>query len=198
LIHELSHALVAAILGVRIGRISLFPRRAKGHIQLGFVPVEETDFLRASLIGAAPLLAGTMVIFAVGYFVFGTPEVIAALSAGSWWEALVGLGRAFQAPDAWAWAALIFTVGNTMLPSRSDTHAWPLLGLILVVAIFIALLAGAGAVLLDGISYFLTWTVRWVVLLGGSTLLVDVPFFLFLLVVEKILEHLSGRKIVYQ
>jgi len=198
LIHEVSHAFVAAVLGVRIGRISLFPRRSKGHIQLGFVPVEETDFLRASLIGAAPLFAGTAVIFAVGYFVFGTPEVIGALAAGQWLTALRGLGNALQAPDAWIWAALIFTVGNTMLPSRSDTHAWPLLALVFVGTLVIALLAGAGAALLQGVSQALAWAVKWVVLLGGSTLLVDAPFFLMLFLLEKGLEWVKGSKIVYQ
>ncbi len=198
LVHELSHALAATILGVRIGRISLFPRREKGHIQLGFVPVEETDILRASLIGAAPLFSGTLLIFGIGYFVFGSPEVIAALSAGDWLAAMGGLVTAVQAPDAWVWAALIFAVGNTMLPSRSDTHAWPLLGLILVLLLGVAMLAGAGSALLTALAGFLTWGVRWVVLLGGSTLLVDLPFFFVLFLVEKLLEQLRGRKIRYQ
>jgi hypothetical protein len=109
-----------------------------------------------------------------------------------------GLVTAVQAPDAWVWAALIFAVGNTMLPSRSDVHAWPLLGLILVLLLGVAVLAGAGSALLTALAGFLTWGVRWVVLLGGSTLLVDLPFFFVLFLVEKLLEQLRGRKIRYQ
>jgi hypothetical protein len=197
LLHEVSHAAVAALLGVRIGRLSILPRRVGKRIQLGFVPVEETDFLRASLIGAAPLLTGSVVIFLIGSTVFGTPEVIAALRGGNWVGALRGLGAAIQAPDAWIWAYLVFAVGNTMLPSRSDTHAWPLLGGVLTAIAVVAALAGAGALLLNGASQFLTAAARWVVLLGGSTLIVDLPFFLFLSLTEKLLESLLGRSVVY-
>jgi len=198
LIHESSHALVAKILGVRIGRMGIFPRRVGRRIQLGFVPVEETDFLRASLIGAAPLLAGSAVILVLGHYVFGTPEVLAALSAGEWLSALRGLGAALQAPDAWIWAYLVFAVGNTMLPSRSDVHAWPFLGAALVIIAGVMLLAGAGALLLQGIADFLGWAARWVVLLGGCTFLVDLPFFLLLFLLEKGLERWKGQQIVYR
>ncbi|MGC9356906.1 MAG: hypothetical protein ACP5GX_03525 [Anaerolineae bacterium] len=198
LLHELSHALVAALVGVRIGRISIFPRRIGGRIQLGFVPVEETDLFRASLIGAAPLLAGSAVVILTGHLVFGTPDLMAALTTGSWLQALRGLGTALKAPDAWIWAYLVFAVGNTMLPSRADTHAWPLLGAILLAIALIAILAGAGSLLLDGLSRFLRSSIRWVVLLGGSTLLIDVPFFAFLFLMEKGIERLRGRRVVYR
>lgn len=43
LLHELSHALSATLLGVKVGRLSIRPRRSGQRIQLGFVPVEKTD-----------------------------------------------------------------------------------------------------------------------------------------------------------
>ncbi len=197
LLHESSHALAARILGVRIGRLSILPRRVGKRIQLGVVPVEETDIFRASLIGAAPLFAGTAAIFAIGHFVFGTPDVLAALGAGDWLAALHALQQAFQAPDVWLWAFLVFTIGNTMLPSRADTHAWPFLGAVFIVVGAIAAFAGAGAALLEGINRLLTLGVRWIILLGASTLLVNAPFFLALFLVEKLLERLTGKRIVY-
>lgn len=197
-LHELSHALSAALLGVKIGGISLLPQQKQGHIQLGFVPVEETDFLRASCIGAAPLLIGSAVIIAIGYSVFGTPAVLSSLAAGDWWGALQGLRHALHAPDAWVWAYLIFAVGNTMLPSRSDTHAWPLLGAALIFGGAIIVLAGAGALLLETISPLLASAVQWIILLGGSTFLIDLPFFLIIIVAEKILERLKQQKISYR
>ncbi len=197
-LHELSHALSAALLGVKIGGISLLPQQKEGHIQLGFVPVAETDFLRASCIGAAPLLIGGAVIIVIGHFIFGTPEVLNSLAAGEWWRALQGLRHALHAPDAWIWAYLVFAIGNTMLPSRSDTHAWPLLGGALVVGGVILALAGAGAFLLETIAQLLARAVQWVILLGGSTLLVDLPFFLFIIVLEKLLERLKNQQISYR
>jgi hypothetical protein len=198
LLHEVSHAATAALLGVQIGRLSLLPQREQGRIQLGFVPVEETDFIRASLIGAAPLFLGSGVILAIGYLTFGTPEVIAALGAGDLWGALHGLRAALHAPDAWIWAYVVFAVSNTMLPSRADVHAWPFLAAALIIAAVIAVIAGAGAILLQGLSQFLTHAARWIILLGGSTLLIDLPFFLFIFLVERGLIRLTGREIVYE
>ena len=198
LLHELSHALVAALLGVRIGRISILPQRKQGRIQLGFVPVEETDPLRASLIGAAPFLIGSGVIIALGHLVFKTPEVVAAMALGDWASALRGVRAALQTPDAWIWAYFVFAIGNTLLPSRADMHAWPLLALILLIIGGISVAAGAGTALLNGLNRLLTGAVHWIVLLGGSTLLIDLPFFLLIFLAEKGLGRLRGRRIVYQ
>lgn len=196
-LHELSHAATAALLRVRIGQISILPRRSGNRIQLGFVPVQQTDFFRSSLIGAAPFFIGSLAIFLLGRAIFGTPEIIAALTAGDFGAALRGLRAALDAPDVWLWAYLLFTVSNTMLPSRSDTHAWPLLFSALIVGAGIVTLAGGGAAILQGLSAALATAVRWLVLLGGSTLLIDLPFFLFLFLLEKTLERLRGMRLEY-
>jgi hypothetical protein len=49
-----------------------------------------------------------------------------------------------------------------------------------------------------GLGRFLTITVRWVVLLGTSTLIVDVPFFLFILASQKTIERLRGVRVEYK
>ena len=198
LLHEVSHALAAAIVGVKIGRINILPRRVGKRIQLGFVPVQQTDFIRASFIGAAPLFCGGLAVVALGYKVFGAPEVIVALVAQDWLAALQGLTAAFQAPDAWIWAYLVFAIGNTMLPSRSDIHAWPFIGFVAVVLAFLVLLLGGSALLLDGLGQFLTVAVRWVVLLGGCTLLIDMPFFVLIFVAQKVLERIKGVHLEYR
>lgn len=196
-LHELSHAFVAGLVGVKIGAINVLPRKVGKRIQLGFVPVEETDFVRASLIGAAPLFFGGLAVVVLGYAVFGTPEVIAALTAQNWLAALDGLSAAFHAPDAWLWAYLVFAIGNTMLPSRSDIHAWPFLGSIAAVLAVIILLLGGGALLLNGLGQFLTVGVRWIILLGSSTLLIDIPFFLAIFLAQKLLERAKGVRLEY-
>lgn len=198
LLHEVSHAVTARLTGVKIGRLRVLPRKVGKRIQLGFVPVQRTDFVRASIIGAAPLAFGGVAVVALGYFVFGTPEVIAALADRDWPAALGGLSAALRAPDVWIWAYLVFAVGNTMLPSRSDVHAWPFFGFALTVLATIAGLIGGASVLLDGLGQFLTVAVRWVILLGASTLLVDLPFFLVILLLQKLLEHAKGVRLEYR
>ena len=197
-LHELSHAIVAALLGVRIGRINILPRRVGKRIQLGFVPVEETDIVRASLIGAAPMLFGSVAVVFVGYRMFGTPAMLTALSAGDWGAALRALSAALHVPDAWLWAYLVFAVGNTMLPSKSDTHAWPLLAGVLGGLVIVVLLAGGGSALFNGFGHVLTMAVRWMVLLGGSTLLVDLPFFALIWATLKLLERWKGVRLQYR
>ena len=85
-----------------------------------------------------------------------------------------------------------------MLPSRSDIHAWPFLGFVAVVLAFIVLLLGGGALLLNGLGQFLTVAVRWVILLGGSTLLIDLPFFAAIIIAQKLLERAKGVRLEYQ
>ena len=198
MLHEVSHALAAAVVGVKIGRINILPRRVGKRIQLGFVPVQQTDFIRASFIGAAPLLCGGLAVVVLGYKVFGAPEVIAALAAQDWLTAVQGLAAAFQAPDAWIWAYFVFAIGNTMLPSRSDVHAWPFIGFVALVFTFLVLLFGGSALLLDGLGQFLTVAVRWLVLLGGCTLLIDLPFFALIFVAQKVLERIKGVRLEYR
>jgi len=198
LLHEVSHALVAALLGVNIGRIHLLPRRVGKLIQLGYVPVEQTDFVRASLIGVAPLFCGGAVIVLIGYWVFGSAGVMEALSAGNWALALQNFAMSFKTPDVWIWAYLIFAIGNTMLPSKSDTHAWPTFGI--VVGIFVAVLAfiNGGLTFLNEAGQLLTMPVRWLVLLGGSTLLVDIPFFVCIFFALRFLEFVRGVRLEYR
>jgi len=197
-LHELSHAVMARVVGVKIGRINIFPRRSGKRVQLGFVLVRETDFFRASLIGGAPLIAGSIAVVAVGYLVFGTPEIIAALSAEAWWSGLQNLAQILQAPDVWLWVYLVFAIGNSMLPSRSDIHAWPFTVFAAVTVAAVIIVLGGTSFLLNGVSQFLTIAVRWLVLLGASVLLADLPIFAAMYLLQKLLERVRDVRIEYR
>jgi len=197
-LHELSHAVIARVVGVKIGHINIFPRRSGKRIQLGFVPVQKSDFFRASLIGGAPLIAGSSAVVAIGYLVFGTPEIIAALSTGAWWVVLQNLARMLQAPDVWLWVYLVFAIGNTMLPSRSDITAWPSTAFAATVVAGLIVILGGTSFLMNGVGQFLTVAVRWLVLLGASVLLVDLPIFAILFLLQMLLERVRDVRIEYR
>lgn len=197
-LHELSHAFVAKLMGVKIGRLNVLPKRKGKRIQLGFVPVQQTDFLRASFIGGAPLFFGSIAVVAIGYLVFGTPEILQALSDGNWMTALESFLEVLRTPDVWVWVYLVFAISNTMLPSRSDVHAWPFLGLVTVSVLVLVIIAGGTTFVLDGVGRFLTIAVRWVVLLGASTLLVDLPLFLLIFLAQKMLEAIRGARLEWE
>ncbi len=198
IIHEFSHAFSAILLGVRVGHISIRPKRAGQRIQLGFVPVEETDALRASLIGLAPLLTGCAVILLIGYRVFGLGMVGESLNAGDGSNLIAGLLQALRTPDAWLWAYLIFAVSNTMLPSRADRQAWGSVILFLVLVGALVWIVGLGPVLVSRLADPLTTALRWLATMCAITIMVDLPFALLIAFGEKLLEQMKGWRVDYQ
>ena len=164
---------------------------------MGFVPVEKTDVVRASLIGLAPLLVGSAVILVIGYRVFGVGAMGAALAGGEWGSLVSGLRMALVAPDAWLWAYVVFAVSNTMLPSRADRQAWtPVLVFLLLVGVLVWL-AGLGPVVVQGVSEPIAMALRWLVTMCGLTIAVDLPFMLAIASLERLLERAKGLQVEY-
>jgi hypothetical protein len=196
-LHELSHALAAVLLGVRVGRISIRPKLAGQRVQLGFVPVEKTDAVRASLIGLAPLLAGSAATLLIGYWVFDLGTLGVALAAGDWANLAPGLLSALGASDAWLWAYVIFAVGNTMLPSRADRQAWtPVIIFLLLIGVLVWA-AGLGPALVEGLADPVTTALRWLATMCALTIAVDLPFMLLIALVERLSERLKGMQVDY-
>jgi hypothetical protein len=194
ILHEVSHALSARLLGASVGRISLLPGRKGDRVQLGFVPVEATGPMRTALIGLAPLAVGCLALLLIGHLGLGLGPVGSALAAGDWETAVAGLAQVVRARDVWVWVYLAFAVSNTMLPSRSDMRAWP------VVLLF--LLAAAGAVALLGLGPALAGplagALRWLAVACGVTLLADLPFALLIVGAEWGLGRLRGMQVEYR
>src|SRR3989344_5311207 len=59
-LHEIAHYLTASGFGVRAGNFTIFPKEEEGHIKMGSVHVEKTDFIRAFFIGIAPFIVGIL------------------------------------------------------------------------------------------------------------------------------------------
>ncbi len=177
-IHELSHWLMARVLGVRVSKLSLGPRRQgrSRRVSLGSVRVGKVDPVRASLIGLAPLLGGTAAILLIGYLVLDVAQVVELLAGrgvGGFFEAL---GELLSVPDSWLWLYLIFGISNAMLPSESDMAS------VRPVLIFLTLLT-ATVLIVGGIPSVPPDIVRWVNTVAGYlatafglTLVVDLMF----------------------
>jgi len=112
IIHELSHWIVAEILQVRTGNITIFPdldgEEENGSTQrLGSVATERTDPFRGFLIGLAPFISGLAILAVLGRLL-----QIGWGGEYLWWQ----LGLIIYG---------IMVTGNTMMISDSDRRTWP-------------------------------------------------------------------------
>jgi hypothetical protein len=196
-LHELSHAAAALLLGVRIGRISLRPRLTGEHIRLGVVPVQRTGPLRASLIGLAPLLVGCAVIVSLGFAVFAMEPIGAVLPGVDPDQLVAGLRHILAARDAWIWFYVIFAVSNTMLPSPSDRQSWAPVLILLGIAAVLVFVAGYGPALRNLLARPVTAGVGWLATMTTLTVLADLPFIALMALVEQVLSHLKGAHVRY-
>ena len=145
LLHEASHYLAAKLLRVRTGRFSIIPRPLPGgRLQMGYVETAASDWVRDTLIGAAPLITGGLFVAYAGLARLGLLELWQAYSAGGWEAALAMIPQITAQSDFWIWFYLTLVVSSTMLPSASDRRAWLPLGLVILALLGASLLAGAG------------------------------------------------------
>ena len=144
-LHELSHFLSAKLLGVRTGRFSLIPQaQPNGRLRLGYVETASGGFVRDALIGAAPLVTGSLFVAYAAIYRMQLLPLWDTVRAAQWDVFLGYLSLVPTLPDFWLWFYLTFTVSSTMMPSASDRHAWLPLGMLVAGLLGLAILAGAG------------------------------------------------------
>lgn len=122
LIHELAHALFAALLLVPIRGMSLLPHIQGNRVRLGSVEILKCDPIRRLIIGIAPFLFGTALLLLSLFFL--TADHI------------------FSHPLSLFFAGLVaFEIGNTMFASEKDMEgARELIISFIILGIFLYLL----------------------------------------------------------
>lgn len=190
-LHELSHFLMAKVLGVRTRGFSLIPRTLpNGRLQMGYVETEKSDVVRDSLIGLAPLIAGTLFIAYTGIYKMQFHALWNVLRDGRVDLFWAGVGSLPGIPDFYLWFYFTFAVASTMLPSESDRLSWLPLGLWVAVLLGLAILSGAGTWMLQNIAPFLDELLSSVALLFGFSNVLHIillfPFYVF----HRLLVHI--------
>lgn len=195
-LHELSHYLMAKILRVPTGGVSLLPQPLPdGRLQLGYVETAKSDAVRDSLIGAAPLIAGTLFVAYVAVYQLDLRVLWDVLRNGQlnlFWMGLVGLPNA---NDFYLWFYLTFAVSSTMMPSESDRHAWLELVVSVGIVFVIALLVGAGPWMLNNVAPLVSNFLSSVAVIFGLSSVLHVILVLPTALVHKLLARATGMDV---
>lgn len=114
-VHELAHLFTAEILGVRTGKLTLVPESLEGtEIKAGAVMIAETDPLRRTLIGVAPVIWGIVTLAALSYWL---PSL--------WQQTITAMNEGNTFTDYSSYALLLvlyalFAISNSMFSSSED------------------------------------------------------------------------------
>ena len=196
LLHELSHFVMARLLRVQTGSVSVFPQiSADGRLILGYVETARSDFLRDSLIGAAPLIAGSVFVAYASIVHFEILPLWGFLQTAQFdqfWSALASLP---SLPDFALWFYLTFTVSSTMLPSASDRHAWFSLTLWVVALFALVIFAGAGPWMLEHLANPLNAFLQAISLLFAFSAILHAILSLPALAMHKFLSRVTGLEV---
>lgn len=119
-VHEGSHWIAARLLGLRPGKFRVWPEQKRKHIRLGSVTSRSGGIWLDSIVGAAPLLVGSLLIALIGQHVFAAGQIASSLVHGDFSSFLTGLRSALTQTDSPLWAYLLFTLANGMMPSAPD------------------------------------------------------------------------------
>lgn len=76
-IHEISHFLLATLVRVKTGKLTIIPEIGeKGEVRAGKLEIEKADPFRHALIGLAPIFIGLLIIYYIGVFFFSNIQLI--------------------------------------------------------------------------------------------------------------------------
>jgi hypothetical protein len=192
-LHESSHFIMAKILRVPTGRFSLLPRSLpNGRLQLGYVETARSDVVRDSLIGAAPLIAGTLFIayVAIAHFELRLLwDVLRNRQLDLFW---MGMRALPNVQDFYLWFYLVFAVSSTMMPSESDRHAWLTMLLYIGILFAMILLFGAGTWMLNNVAPHISNFFGFVAAIFGLSNFVHILLILPIALLHKLVARLTG------
>jgi hypothetical protein len=192
-LHELSHFVMARLLFVRTGRVSLIPRlMGGGRLRLGYVETVRSDFVRDSLVGLAPLITGGLFVAYAGIKHMHILLLWDVFRNGQWNLFWMGLNILPTLPDFWMWFYFTFAVSSTMFPSESDRHAWTPLGIFIGVIFGLAVLSGGGEWLLMNLAPLLNDGLRSIALLFVLSSAVHAVLWLPLYGLHRLITRLTG------
>ena len=196
-LHELSHYLMARLLGVPTGGFSVLPQvTADGRLILGYVETGRADLVRDSLIGAAPLVAGGLFVAYASIYQLHLLPLWQFIQNGQFNLLWMGIAAIPSVKDFPLWFYLTFAVSSTMLPSPADRHAWLPLALWVIGIFSVAMFAGVGPWMLQHVAPPLNDFLRSLGTLFGLSAAVHALLVAPTFLLHKLLARLTGVDII--
>ena len=197
-LHEASHFVMAKILRVPTGRFSILPQPLPdGRLQLGYVETAKSDSVRDSLIGAAPLITGTLLVAYISIYHLEMRVLWDVLRNGQLNLFWMGIHALPNGQDFYLWFYLTFVISSTMMPSESDRHAWLELVISIGVVFAITLLIGAGPWMLDNVAPFVSNFLNSVAVIFGLSSVVHNLLVLPTALIHKLLTRITGVDVAH-
>ncbi len=165
IIHELSHAIAASILGVRVGKMELMPEYIQGGLRLGSVQVGKTDIIRNFFIGIAPFISGTILLLIIIYLILSFSLI------ASFGIIILSLYS-------------VFAIANTMFSSKKDMEG--AIEFFILVTVFLLVFYILG-LRFDTINWNFLSLFNHLFKIGSYYLLVPIGIDLFIIIVTKML-----------
>ena len=132
LVHEISHWLIAKMVGVRTGSFEILPKFSRdGTIQLGSVGIRGGNLAQLALIGLAPMIVGSILTMWLSYSLVDVAALGYALESGQMSAVAEVLLASLRKPDALLALYLLFTISDSIFLSSSDRAPVQQLGLYL-------------------------------------------------------------------
>lgn len=165
IMHELSHAIAASILGVRVGKMELMPEYIQGGLRLGSVQVGKTDIIRNFFIGIAPFISGTILLLIIIYLILSFSLI------ASFGIIILSLYS-------------VFAIANTMFSSKKDMEG--AIEFFILVTVFLLVFYILG-LRFDTINWNFLSLFNHLFKIGSYYLLVPIGIDLFIIIVTKML-----------
>jgi hypothetical protein len=199
-VHEFVQWLLAGALGVKIGKIKVWPRpQTNGTLRFDFVKIKkDTGRLPAAIVELGPLVIGIGLVLYISQRVLDVQYLESALSTGDLNIASSEFGRLFSTPDFWLWLYLLFAIGNAIMPTPSEDQNW--LAFLIGASIFSVVLlvlgfAGPGAITVLGTP--IARLLNTLAAAFGTMLVLNLIAAGVLGISELALQQTTGRKARY-
>jgi len=196
-IHELSHLLIAEVLMVPTGKLTLTPDIADstkpytgGEVKAGTVEINRTDPFRRSIIGLAPLFVGISTLVAMTIY---SPRLLEQLRNA------YETGMLTSTPPLYVFiigSYIFFTMSNSMFSSKEDLVGVPAVGIVMFLLIGASYMAGFRIGLTAEATSTITNALLTLVKSLGIVLGVNVIILILTQFLVSVVGSVTGRRLV--